>query len=411
MSARLIADSDLARLRTITASTLPDYLRDLAVLVNTDSGTDLKVGVNAVAHWVAEFLRGLGGHVSTVAHETYGDTVVASFAGSNSGRYLLIGHMDTVFEAGASAKNPFRIANGSAYGPGVADMKGGLLVGLYALRALRGLNASTNGSAIWPFEQLTVVATPDEEVGSPSSSTLIRKLALDSDACLVLEAGRENGDLVGSRKGIAAFRLTVHGVAAHAGVEPERGRNAALEAAHKTIALSRLNRKSRHVTVNVGLISGGTRPNVVPAQCVLEVELRGQEQKEIDAVEAELRGIAERSTVPDTWTAVEQLTKIPAMEISDSSRVLADRAAILATRIGFSVGFASTGGASDANTVAAMGIPTLDGLGPVGGDYHSDKEWLDVDSVVPRTLLLAAILMSIEGRTVHPPVVTTTLDA
>ena len=248
----------------------PSYLADLERLVNTDCGSYTKAGVDAVGGWTAEFLARLGARVERRPHDTLGETIVATFEGGEGAgpRLLLIGHLDTVFDEGTVAERPFRIEGDKAYGPGVTDMKSGLLAGLYAIQAVRDALGGL------PFERLVFVANPDEEIGSPSSSPHIRALAADADVCLVLECARANGDIVSARKGILDLRLTVHGRAAHAGVEPEKGRNAIVEAARLVQDLQALNGRWPGVTVNPGVISGGTRPNVVPEKCALEVDIR-----------------------------------------------------------------------------------------------------------------------------------------
>jgi glutamate carboxypeptidase len=210
----------------------------------------------------------------------------------------------------------------------------------------------------------------------------------------VLESARENGDIVSARKGIADFRLTVIGRAAHAGVEPEKGRSATLEAAHKTLALHALNGRWPGVTVNVGSLHGGTRPNIVAEKCELHVDVRATTVNNLDEVEAEIRAIAEGSTVPDTTCAIERLHHWLPMEKTPAGAALAEMAISLAGRIGFELRDAATGGASDANTTSGMGVPSLDGLGPVGGADHAPGEYLEVDSIVPRTTLFAALLLS-----------------
>jgi glutamate carboxypeptidase len=200
---------------------------------------------------------------------------------------------------------------------------------------------------------------------------------------------------VSSRKGILDVELRVHGRAAHAGVEPEKGRSAALEAAHKTIALHALNGRWPSVTVNVGVIRSGTRPNVVAEDALLKVDVRAFVASELEAAEAAVNAIAATATVPDTSCEVVVKGGHRPMEKLPRSAHLVDHARALADGLGFATRDAATGGASDANTTAGMGVPTLDGLGPIGGDDHSPAEYLEVDSIVPRTTLLAALLLTI----------------
>ncbi len=383
---------ELDGLRTAIAADLPAYLANLERLVNIDCGSYTPVGVNEVGRWTGEFLDDLGATVEYRPDPAgkLGDTVVATFAGQPGGaRVLLIGHLDTVFDPGTAALRPFRLDDGVAHGPGVTDMKSGLLAGLYALKAMIGERGGL------PFERLVFVANPDEEIGSPTSTPHIRELAADIDVALVLECARANGDIVSSRKGILDTRIHVQGRAAHAGVEPEKGRSAILEAARIVRDLHALNGRWPGVTVNVGVIGGGTRPNVVPEQCSLEVDVRATTREALEAAEAEIRAIAEATEVEDTTVEFEAMARWWPMEKLAHSARLVEHAQAVALALGFEVRDAATGGASDANTTSGMGVASLDGLGPIGGNDHSATEYLDVDSIVPRATMLAGLLLAI----------------
>jgi glutamate carboxypeptidase len=385
-------DLELDSLRATIAVDLPAYLADLQHLVNIDCGSYTPAGVDEVGRWTAAFLAGLGAEIDVRPDPAgrFGSTIVATFHGRPDGpRVMLIGHMDTVFDPGTTAERPFRIEDGVAHGPGVTDMKGGLLAGLYAIKAI----IAERGGL--PFERLTFIANPDEEVGSPSSVGHIREVAADADACLVLECARANGDIVSSRKGILDTRLTVHGRAAHAGVEPEKGRSAILESARLVQALHALNGRWPGVTVNVGRIAGGTRPNVVAERCDLEVDVRATTSAGLAEVEAAVRDLIATTEVPDTTIEAAVMMAWQPMEKLARSGRLVDHAQAVAERLGFSVTDTATGGASDANTTSGMGVPSLDGLGPIGGNDHSPAEYLDVDSIVPRTALVAGLLLAI----------------
>jgi glutamate carboxypeptidase len=386
-----VALDELTALEANITAAREAFIADLAQLVNTDCGSYTKAGVDAVGGWTADRLRGLGASVETRPHDTLGDTVVATFEGTTGAgpRILLIGHLDTVFDEGTAAARPFRIADGRAYGPGVTDMKSGLLAGLYALAALRDVLGDL------PFERLVYIANPDEEIGSVSSSPHIREFAAGSDLCLVLECARANGDIVSARKGIVDLRLTVKGRAAHAGVEPEKGRNAIVEAARLTRDLDALNGRWPGVTVNVGVIGGGTRPNVVPELCTLEVDVRATSREQLEAAEAEIGALTRATVVPDTSIEISEMGRHWPMEKLERSGRLVEHAQAVARRLEFDVRDVATGGASDANTTAGMGVPTIDGLGPIGGNDHSPAEYLEVDSIVPRTTLLAGLLLAI----------------
>jgi glutamate carboxypeptidase len=387
-----VTADDLAAIETGLRADEAAYLTDLERLVNIDCGSYTPEGVDEVGRFVAGFLADLGASVEARPDPAggLGSTIVGTLRGSAApgARLLLIGHMDTVFDPGTAAERPFAIAEGVATGPGVTDMKSGLLAGLYAIRALARLGPL-------PFERLTFVANPDEEIGSPTSSPHIIELAATADACLVLECARANGDIVSSRKGILDARITVHGRAAHAGVEPEKGRSAILAAADLVRRLHELNGRWPGVTVNVGVIAGGTRPNVVAERCSLEVDVRAVRREDLEAAETAIAELLSDLAVPDTTAELEPMARWWPMEKLERSGRLVEHAAVLAERLGFSVKDTATGGASDANTTSGLGVPSLDGLGPIGGNDHSPAEYLDVASIVPRTALVAGLILAI----------------
>jgi glutamate carboxypeptidase len=392
-----VSADELAAIEAAIRDEEPAYLADLEELVNIDCGSYTPEGVDEVGRFVAGFLADLGADVEARPDPAgqLGATIVGTLTGPKGARgprALLIGHMDTVFDPGTVAERPFRVAEDgkTATGPGVTDMKSGLLAGLYALRALVRLG-------LLPFERLTFVANPDEEIGSPTSTPHIGAFAAESDVCFVLECARANGDIVSSRKGILDTRITVHGRAAHAGVEPEKGRSAILTAADLVPRLHALNGRWPGVTVNVGVIGGGTRPNVVAEQCRLEVDVRAVRREDLEAAEATIVELLGDLAVPDTTAELEPMARWWPMEKLVRSGRLVDHAVALAGRLGFDLKDTSTGGASDANSTAGLGVPSLDGLGPIGGNDHSPSEYLDLTSVVPRTALFAALLLAV-GR-------------
>jgi glutamate carboxypeptidase len=283
-------------------------------------------------------------------------------------------------------------------------MKAGLLAGLHALAAIRELGFDTgpggarrrrSGAAWLPFERLTFVANPDEEIGSPASTALIAQEAGRHDVALVLECARANGDIVSARKGNLHLRLVVRGRAAHAGVEPEKGRSAILEAAHKTVALHALTGHPPGVTCNVGVVRGGSRPNVVADEVTLEVDLRAAARRDLVAGEEAVRAIAAASTVPDVACTVEVVARHWPVERLPGAARLVGLARGVARALGFELADAATGGVSDANTTSGLGVPSLDGLGPIGGLDHSPDEYLELESIVPRVTLLAGLLLAI----------------
>ncbi len=375
----------------IAARRYDDFVDALREMVNVDCGSYTPDGVNVIADICRKRFEAGGWRDERIPHRAVegeprlGDLVIGRLDGAGGPRVLMIGHTDTVFDPGTVAERPFRIDGDRAYGPGVSDMKGGLLLGFVAVEVLR--QAGFDG-----FGRITFVCNPDEEIGSPFSRAYIRELAKEADFALVLEGARENGDIVSARKGVSDYRIEIVGRAAHAGVEPERGLSAILEAAHKTIALQALNGRWPGVTVNVGVVQGGTRTNVVPERCVLAVDVRSPQEETLAAAEAELERIAGEHTVPDVEAHASGGHWHRPMEKKEDGAKLAALAIRVAEELGFELRDASTGGASDANTTSAAGVPTLDGLGPVGGDDHGPREWIDLTSVVPRVSLLAGII-------------------
>jgi glutamate carboxypeptidase len=298
-----------------------------------------------------------------------------------------------VFEEGTAADRPFRIDGDQAYGPGVCDMKSGLLVGFFAVELLLEAGA-LQGSVVY-------VCNPDEEVGSPFSKPIIREAAEEADVALVLEPARSGGRVVTARKGVSDLRIRVTGRSAHAGVEPEKGASAVLEAAHKVVALHALNGRWPEVTVNAGEVSGGTRPNVVAERSSIHVDIRAPDEDTLQQAERAALLIAETSTVPGTTSTVRLSANHRPMERTEGTARLFEAARAMGAELGIDIGETATGGASDANTTSAAGTPTLDGLGPVGGDAHTPVEWLDLGSVVPRVALMAALIAR-AGEIIEP---------
>jgi glutamate carboxypeptidase len=376
-----------------------DLLARLEELVNIDSGSYTAAGVNRVADRCQACFEAGGWEVERHRHRPdrewtgppLGDLVLGRRAGARpvaegGRRLLLMAHMDTVFDEGTAAARPFRVRDGRAHGPGVTDDKAGIVCGFEAVEVLCDLTGFDD------FAAITLVCSPDEEIGSPFSRPLLEALAADHDVAVGLEAARVGGELVSARKGISAFTVEVAGKAVHAGVRPAEGVNAVLEAAHKTIALQALNGRWDGVTCNVGVLRGGTRTNVVADRAVMEVEVRAATTAAFDAAMDEVGRIVAASTVEGATAQMAPAHRHPPMERTPAVAALVAQAQAVARDLGFEVGEAATGGAGDANTTAAAGLATIDGLAPVGGEAHGPDEWLDLASVVPRTALLAGLL-------------------
>ncbi|HEV2474496.1 MAG TPA: M20 family metallopeptidase, partial [Chthonomonadales bacterium] len=275
------------------------YLDDLKTIVNIDSGTFTKAGVDRVAAYLQERFQGLGFSTRFEQQEHYGDHLVATHRGSVPGgpRILLIGHIDTVLPDGEAGRRPFAISRRDgarvATGPGILDMKSGVLIGMYALRLLiEGRQAN--------YSQVTFICNSDEEIGSPSSRPLIQQLARQADAVLVLEPGRAQGTIVSSRKGCGQYRVEVHGLSAHAGVEPQRGRNAILELSYQVQKMQALNGTIPGATLSVGIIRGGERTNVVPDYAYFDMDVRVADQASLKALEEAMRQVTHQNKLAGT---------------------------------------------------------------------------------------------------------------
>ncbi|MEU7909356.1 M20/M25/M40 family metallo-hydrolase [Actinoplanes sp. NPDC049118] len=377
-------------IRDAAEARTPSYVERLGRLVGIDSGSRDLVGLREAANVLAGWctLAGLSTHLVPVhdaAAAPLGDAVVARIRGTGSKRILLAGHLDTVFTAGTAAARPFRVDGARALGPGVCDDKGGVLAGLCAVETLLD-----NGRTA--FGELILVATPDEEIGSIGSRALLGRLAASADVALCLECARENGDLVSARKGVADIELVLRGRAAHAGIEPERGANAALAAARLTIALQELNGRWPSVTVNVGVLQAGQRANVVADQARLVVDVRADRTDAFDEALAAIDALSQESYVDGVAAELSLHAPTPPWERSAATRRLVELAAKVGAGIGVEVQDAATGGCADANLFAAAGLAVLDGLGPIGGNDHSTDEWLDLTSVPDRVALLAGLV-------------------
>ena len=366
-----------------------DFLAELGEWVAIDSGSANAAGVDRVGDLVAGRLSRLGFAVERRPTVTFGSAVVGRRSGRGTVRTMLLGHLDTVYPDGTAAERPLRVEGDHVTGPGVSDMKGGILAALYAVEALveHGLE---------PFAELVVVCTPDEEHAEQECQPLLVELGRTVDVALCLESGRANGDIVCERKAGYVWRLDVHGRSAHAGVEPEKGASAIVELAHKVVGLQALADPAVGTTINVGLVAGGTASNAVASHATATFEARARTAGELARVEDGIAALLATTVVPGVTAELSPLVRCPPMERTADVVHLVELARAGAASLGWSLGAASTGGGSDASFVAAAGIPVLDGLGPVGGLDHGPDEYLDLASVAPRVALLAGLIERID---------------
>ena len=359
----------------------------LEALVNQDSGTHDRVEVNRLGDALAAAYAGLGFSVERISPSQYGDHLLASHGSmGEGGRLLCVGHMDTVFPAGTAKSRPFRVEGNRATGPGVLDMKGGLTLLLFAMRAL----AETESPA-WRGMRVSVLVNSDEEIGSPTSRGLIADLAERHDAAIVMEPARPAGECVIARKGVGHFRVEVFGRQAHAGSQPELGISAIWELAHKVCALQALNDLGRGTTVNVGVIRGGERSNVVPDYACADVDLRIWNLDEGSRILRAFDEIVGRSTVPGTTGKLSGEISTPPWQTNDGTRRMLTLLQQAGGALGIAIHGVATGGGSDGSRTAQH-VPTLDGLGPVGSRTHSPEEFMEVPSLRERTALLALFI-------------------
>ncbi|MFZ5817955.1 MAG: M20 family metallopeptidase [Bacillota bacterium] len=360
-------------------------LADIRSVVAIESPSLDKAAVDRMGRRFEELFTGVGARVERLPREERGDILRVEWgAGREEGQTLVLSHMDTVFNVGDIARNPLRIENGKLYGPGTSDMKGGIVLFLWALRCMRELGLS-------PRRRVVALITSDEEVGSQASRAVIEEEARRSAVALVTEpAMPPTGALKTWRKGTADYRITAHGRPAHAGADPTKGISAIEEMAHHILALQRLTDMSVGTTVNVGVVNGGTRGNVVAESCTIQVDVRFMSMEEAYRIDALIRGL--QPVLPGARLSVDGGINRPPMVRNEATIALFQQAQALARELGFEVGEAGTGGGSDGNFTSGVGCPTLDGLGAVGDGLHTFGEFIEVDSLPQRAALMVRLL-------------------
>lgn len=388
-AALLAASPALAADPLLAAATAAraDQLRLLESVVNIDSGTGDADGGRKVMAVLAPRLKALGMTVANVPAEASGlpDNTVATLTGTGKTRILLIGHIDTVFGPGTVAKWPFSNDGSRLHGPGVGDEKGGVVAGIKALELLKA-------AGFRDFASITFLIETSEERGSPGTRALIDRLLGQADVELNLEPGDAPDKITVWRKGSTVFTIDVTGRAAHAGVAPQDGRNAAVELLHQLQGYEQFPHTGEGLTVNLTLLSAGTRNNIIPDHATATFSVRPREPAQADAVGRALQAAAEHVVVPGTTVKIVREAAYPPLPNNPATDALAARAAKLYAATGRVLGTGGNGGASESALAAAKGVPALDGLGPVGGGFHSDGEFVDLSTVTPRLYLLAALI-------------------
>jgi glutamate carboxypeptidase len=355
----------------------------LADLVNIDSGSYDKPGVDAAGARLERFFAAHGLPTHREAIEAYGDAIHVRLDDSlpNERPVLLMGHRDTVFSQGEAARRPFHVADGRAYGPGVADMKAGLVINAFVMAAYKYA-----GGAPVP---LAALVTGDEEIGSPGSRPIIEATARAARAVFNSEPGRPSGNIVTGRKGGVFMRLRIDGKPAHSGGNFEAGISAIGELAHKIVALHAVTDLAAGITVNVGIVRGGEAVNMVAPWAEAMIDLRYVDRAQRDPIMARIDAIVARATVPGTLAALEIVGEfVPLNETAESNRLF-ETYRVAAAEAGLTVEGEFSGGCADSGFTAAVGCPTLCAVGPVGGKAHTPEEYLEVASLIPRAQALA----------------------
>lgn len=360
----------------------------LEKLVNIDSGSMDKEGVDRVGEVLAAQYQQLGFQVELVYERIQGNHLIMRHQQSTSPKILIVSHADTVFGKGEAARRPFTIRNNRAYGPGVIDMKGSHVTLLYALKAL-----AENGMT--GLHNVELLLTSDEEIGSPTSKALIQKRAEEKQYALVMEPARQDGSLVSARRGAGEYTITVTGKASHAGVQPKAGKSAIEELAHKIIQLHNLTNYETGIGVNVGVIEGGTTINTVAPSAVAYVDVRIDQVEQAKWLEDKIKEICAVPHIEGTSIEVNgEFERFPMVK-NEQTTVLLEIIREAGQEMGLTVRDVATGGGSDASFTASQGVATIDGLGPVGGNAHSEDEYLEIDSLVERSLLLAKTIQKL----------------
>lgn len=364
------------------------FLKDLENLVNTDSQSSDPEGVAAVSAFFERGFAEIGWKVEKKELDPTAGPCLKITNGEAPYDALLLGHMDTVFPRGTAAERPFRRDEKRAYGPGVNDMKGGLLFALYAARAI------TESKAPGSF---CIAFNSEEEIGSRRARPWLEELARQSRTALILEPARPNGDLTNERKGLGQIKVEFNGKAAHAGVEPEKGISAVNEMAHWILALHGLTDFEKGTTLNAGVVAGGTAPNVVPAKAAMAVDVRIKQPGEKDKIAAKVEELKASPLTPGITVDADFFITRPPMNPSPGTLKLCALVEEAGREAGVEFGWQATGGGSDGNFTAALGVPTVDGMGPVGGGSHAVTEYMEIEQAAGRFALLMNVLGKIPG--------------
>jgi glutamate carboxypeptidase len=376
--------------RAVEAAT-PGALADLKELTGIDSQTGDLEGAARIHALLVPRLKAMGAEVRVAkseAPDAAADNLVATFTGKGKVRILIICHIDTVFPKGTVAKWPWREEGGKASAPGITDEKGGVIEAMTVIKVLNDLGEKN-------YARITLLVDGSEETGSPGSSELIKTLSREHDVELNMEPGDAPDAVTVWRKGSANIRIDVKGRAAHAGVAPQNGRNAAVELLNQLKTADQFPHSGDGITVNLTVLRAGERTNVIPDAASATLNVRVRDFADFDRVTDAFKAAARTPSIDGTTVEVSRTGNFPPLATTPATQGLADRAVRLYGELGRPLGLAGNGGASESALASREGAAAIDGLGPVGGDFHTDKEWMDLSTVTPRYYLLARLIMDL----------------
>lgn len=388
----LLIDNQVVEAITLEAEhSLDNTLELLETIVNIDSYSVDKNGVESVFPLLTSQLISLGFAVEYISQKKFADQIRATHGTDDTKKNILItGHIDTVFPPGTTQERPFACQGNHAYGPGVADMKGGIAITLSALKILKKLNLLN-----MPIE---VLLTGDEELGSPVSAPILDESAKHAAVCFAMEPGRADGSVVTSRKGSGQGRMEIKGVASHSGVDFDKGVSANLELAYKMLFLNALNDSKKGTTINCGVVSGGISSNMVSPAASLDIHFSYKTVPCGEELIDKIQDIANKSFQEGTTTDIEIRLGCLPMEDNEGNKNLFFLVKDCAANLGKQLRGTNTNGASDAGRTSVAGVPTICAMGPVGGNYHTKDEYIEVDSIAFRTSLLALSILAASQR-------------
>lgn len=367
---------------------MEDMLNMLERIVNIDSGSTDKAGVDEFGSYLKEIYSNIGFEIEEVTNSEVGNNLILKHREAMDPEILVLAHMDTVFAKGTADERPFSIKGDRAYGPGVIDMKASHVMLYHSLKHL-----IEGGSEV--HKNIVVLFNSDEEMGSIHSRDLIETVAKDMKYALVMEPARTDGSIVSARRGGGRYQLNIAGKAAHSGIEPEKGRSAIKELAHKIFQIEDLSAPDENLHVNVVEVSGGQAPNVISPNAEATVDVRISTQEQGERIDGKIREITAETNIDGTHIELEGGINRPPMEYTEGTGHLVSLIQQEAESMGISVSHTATGGGSDASYPAALGIAAVDGLGPVGGKQHSSEEYLELDSLIERTRLFIGLLQQL----------------